>query len=96
MIVKIEGPIETFAKWKAMVHSNSEKIKKYGMTFLYAGSEKGDGTKITAIIRFDTMEGLEGFKADDELHKERAAAGVDLAKSVTTPMGDDLLEQYTG
>ena len=40
MIVKIEGPIETFAKWKAMVHSNAEKIKKYGMTFLYAGSEK--------------------------------------------------------
>ena len=29
MIVKIEGPIETFAKWKAMVHNNSEKIKKY-------------------------------------------------------------------
>ena len=96
MIVKIEGPIETFAKWKAMVHNNSEKIKKYGMTFLYAGSEKGDGTKITAIIRFDTMEGLEGFKADDELHKERAAAGVDLANSVTTPMGDDLLEQFKG
>ena len=43
-----------------------------------------------------SMEGLEGFKADDELHKERAAAGVDLANSVTTPMGDDLLEQYKG
>ena len=96
MIVKIEGPIETFAKWKAMVHSISEKIKKYGITFLYAGSEKGDETKFIAIIRFDTMEGLEGFKADDELHKERAAAGVDLAKAVTTPMGDDLLEQYKG
>ena len=27
MIVKIEGPIETFAKWKAMVQSNSEKSK---------------------------------------------------------------------
>ena len=27
MIVKIEGPIETFAKWKAMVHNNSEKVK---------------------------------------------------------------------
>ena len=40
MIVKIEGPIATFAKWKAMVQSNSEKIKKYGMTFLYAGTEK--------------------------------------------------------
>ena len=96
MIVKIEGPIETFAKWKAMVQGNSEKIKKYGMTFLYAGTEKTNETKITAVIRFDTMEGLEGFKADDELHKERAAAGVDLANSVTTPMGDDLLEQYKG
>ena len=96
MIVKIEGTIETFAKWKAMVHGNSEKIKKYGMTFLYAGTEKTNETKITTIIRFDTMEGLEGFKADEELHKERAAAGVDLANSVTTPMGDDLLEQYKG
>ena len=96
MIVKIEGPIETFAKWKAMVHGNSEKIKKYGMTFLYAGTEKTNETKITTIIRFDTMEGLEGFKADKELHKERAAAGVDLTNSVTTPMGDDLLEQYKG
>ena len=96
MIVKIEGPIETFAKWKAMVHGNSEKIKKYGMTFLYAGTEKTNETKITTIIRFDTMEGLEGFKADEELHKERAAAGVDLTNSVSTPMGDDLLEQYKG
>ena len=96
MIVKIEGPIETFAKWKAMVHGNSEKIKKYGMTFLYAGTEKTNETKITTIIRFDTMEGLEGFKADEELHKERAAAGVVLEKSVTTPMGEDLLEQYKG
>ena len=32
------------------------------------GSEKGNEAKITAIIKFDTMEGLEGFKADDELH----------------------------
>ena len=79
-----------------MVQSNSEKIKKYGMTFLYAGTEKTNKTKITTIIRFDTMEGLEGFKADEELHKERAAAGVDLANSITTPMGDDLLEQYKG
>ena len=38
----------------------------------------------------------DSFKGDDELHKERAAAGVDLANSVTTPMGDDLLEQYKG
>ena len=47
-------------------------------------------------VKFDTMEGVEAFKADEELHKERAAAGVDLANSVTTPMGDDFLEQYKG
>ena len=45
MIVKIEGPIATFARWKAMVQSNSEKIKKYGMTFLYAGTEKDNDSK---------------------------------------------------
>ncbi len=87
MIVKIEGPIETFAKWKAMVHNNSEKIKKYGMTFLYAGSEKGNEAKITAIIRFDTMEGLEGFKLMMSFIKKELLLGVDLANSVTTPMG---------
>lgn len=96
MIVKIDGKIRTFAEWKTMVHGHSEKIKKYGMTFLYAGSEKSDDTKFTTIIKFDTMEGLEAFKADDEIHKARAAAGVDLANTVTTPMGDDLLEQYKG
>ena len=28
MILKIEGPIETFAKWKAMVHSNCREDQK--------------------------------------------------------------------
>ena len=42
------------------------------------------------------MEGMQGFKNDEELHKERAAAGVDLEKNVTTPMSDDFLEQYKG
>ena len=96
MIVKIESPIETFAKWKAMVHSNSEKIKKYGMTFIYAGTEKENDSKITTIIRFDTLDGFNTFKADEQLQKERAAAGVVLEKSVTTLMSEDLLEQYKG
>ena len=96
MIVKIEGPIQTFAKWKAMVQNNSDKVKKYGITFLYAGTEKNDDTKFIAIIKFNTMEGMQGFKGDEELHKERAAAGVDLANTTTTPMGDDFLEQFNG
>jgi len=96
MIIKIEGKIRTFAEWKTMVHGHSEKIKKYGMTFLYAGSEKGDETKFITIIKFDTMEGLEAFRADDEIHKARAAAGVDLASTTATPMGEDFLEQHKG
>ena len=39
---------------------------------------------------------MQGFKGDEELHKERAAAGVDLANTTTTPMGDDFLEQFKG
>ena len=96
MIVRIDRKLSTFAEWKTMVHGHSEKIKEYGMTFLYAGSKKGDDTKFTTIIKFDTMEGLEAFKADDEIHKARAVAGLDLANTVTTPMGNDLLEQYKG
>ena len=38
------------------------------------------------------MEGIQGFKGDEEGKKERAAAGVDLANTTTTPMGDDFLE----
>ena len=34
MIVKIEGPIQTFAKWKAMVQNNSDKVKKYGYKYI--------------------------------------------------------------
>ena len=94
MIVKIEGPIQTFAKWKAMVQNNSDKVKKYGITFFTLGTEKNDDTKFIAIIKFNTMEGMQGFKGDEELHKERAA-GVDLANTTTTPMGDDL-EQFKG
>ena len=51
---------------------------------------------ILGVTSNSFAKSAEGFKADDELHKERAAAGVDLAKAVTTPMGDDFLEQYKG
>ncbi len=96
MIVKVQSTIQTFAKWKAMVHDNSAKIKKYNMTFLYAGTEKNDDKKLFAIIKFETMEGMQSFKNDEELHKARADAGVDLANSITTPMSDDFLEQFKG
>ena len=89
MIVKIESPIATFAKWKAMVHSNSEKIKKYGMTFLYAGREKDNDSKITTVIRFDKKDGHKAIKADEELHKERAATEVVLEKTFTTLRDED-------
>jgi hypothetical protein len=42
------------------------------------------------------MDGFNAFKDDEQLQKERAAAGVVLEKSVATPMSDDLLEQYKG
>ena len=38
----------------------------------------------------------ESKTSDEQLKKERAAAGVVLEKSVATPMSDELLEQYKG
>lgn len=66
------------------------------MTFLYAGTEKNDDKKLFAIIKFDTMEGMQSFKNDEELQKARADAGVDLANLITTPMSDNFLEQFKG
>ena len=78
------------------MYRHAEKNKKYYITVFYAVTKIEKKKKITTIIRFDTMDGLKAFKADEELHKERAAAGVVLEKSVTTLMGEDLLEQYKG
>ena len=52
MIVKIESPIETFAKWKAMVHSNSEKIKII-RRFLLSKTAKDLSLVITTIYPID-------------------------------------------
>ena len=41
MIVKLTQDLKNgFAPWKAMLHENGDKLKKHGITCIFAGTEK--------------------------------------------------------
>ena len=96
MIIKIEENIKSFSAWRDMVKDNSEKIKGFGATIIFAGVSKEDASKFTVIVKYATMEGFEAFKNDKELHSARAAAGVDLDSAKITPMDGDFMENFSG
>ena len=41
-----------FQTWKDMVHSVQEKMRERGMTFVFAGTERDDDTKLHTVIYF--------------------------------------------
>ena len=77
-----------FDTWKAMVVKNKERLKDYGLTFVFAGTEMQDDSKLHVVMHFTSMENLQKFQADEELAKERAEAGAVLETSVMTPITD--------
>ena len=83
-----------FQAWKDMMHSVQDKMKKHGMTFVFAGTEKDDDTKLHTLIHFESEEHLISFSQDEELTRLRAEAGA-IAKSVTsTPVTDPAFINY--
>ena len=95
IIVKSEITItKGFDTWKTMVQANSEKMKKIGFSFLFAGTAQDDPTKLVVILRFDSMEALKSFGADEELTEQRREAGAVLESGVMTIMSDDFFTNY--
>jgi hypothetical protein len=41
-----------FKAWNEMVHESEEKLKEYGMTFIFAGTEADDDSKLHTVIHF--------------------------------------------
>ena len=64
-----------FQAWKDMVHSVQDKMKEHGMTFVFAGTEKDDDTKLHTVIHFESEEHLISFSQDEELTRLRKEAG---------------------
>ena len=95
IIVKSEITItKGFEIWKTMVKANSEKMKIIGFSFLFAGTSQDDPTKLVAILRFDSIEALESFGADQELTEQRREAGAVIESGVMTIMSDDFFTNY--
>ena len=62
MYVKIEQKLSKgFNSWKTMMLANGEKLKKYGMTVVFAGADKEDDNAMTVVIHFESPEGLKGL-----------------------------------
>ena len=95
IIVKSEITItKGFEIWKTMVRANSEKMKTIGFSFLFAGTAQDDHTKLVAILRFDSLEALKSFGADEELTEERREAGAVIESGVMTIMSDNFFTNY--
>jgi hypothetical protein len=77
-----------FQTWKDMVHASDDKMKEYGMTFVFAGTQADDDSKLHAVIHFVSMENLKKFQADDDLTKLRIEAGAIVETGTFTPITD--------
>jgi hypothetical protein len=94
MMVKLTQDLARgFKPWKDMFHENEVTLNALGAKLVFAGTEKEDDSKLTAIIDFESPEALKAFAGHEELKAKRAAAGALLETTVGTPMSG---ESFTG
>ncbi|MBI04352.1 MAG: hypothetical protein CMI96_00875 [Pelagibacteraceae bacterium] len=79
-----------------MLHANGDKLKKHGMTCIFAGTEKDNDNKLMVIIDFATPEGMMAFKNDEELTQRRIDAGAIVETTVMTPMTGEAVTNFSG
>ena len=85
--------IKDFQEWKKMVQENSDKLKEYGMTFIFAGTQANDNTILNTVMHFQSKEHLQKFQSDEELTKRRAQV-VDVDSAVLTPISDTAFTNF--
>ena len=85
--------IKDFQEWKKMVQENGDKLKEYGMTFIFAGTQADDNTILNTVMHFQSKEHLQKFQSDEELTKRRAQV-VDVDSAVMTPISDTAFTNF--
>ena len=83
-----------FDTWRAMVKTQEKRMKKMGIKFLFAGTEKNDPTQLHAIMMFPSMEVLKAFGSDEELTEIRRQGGAVIESGVMTPISEDYFTNY--
>ena len=85
--------IKDFQDWRKMVQDSGDKMKEYGMTFVFAGVEANDPTILHTVINFESMENLKKFQSDEELTKRRAEV-VDVESGEMTPIAETAFTNF--
>ena len=85
--------IKDFQDWKDMVQDSGDKMKEYGMNFIFAGVQADDPTILHTVIHFESMEHLAKFQSDEELTKRRAEV-VDVESGEMTPIADTAFTNF--
>ena len=83
-----------FDTWQAMVKTQEERMKKMGIKFLFAGTEKNDPTQLHAIMMFPSMVVLQAFGSDEELTEIRRQGGAVIESGMMTPISEDYFTNY--
>ena len=85
--------IKDFQEWKKMIQENGDKLKEYGMTFIFAGTQANDNTILNTVMHFQSKEHLQKFQSDEELTRRRAEV-VDVNSAVMTPISDTAFTNF--
>ena len=95
IIVKTEITItKGFGAWQKMVVSQTDKLKEMGISFLYAGTEEENPTKLHTAMCFDSLDAFKKFGADEKLTNERREAGVKIETGEYTIISSDFITNY--
>lgn len=76
------------------MHSVQDKMREHGMTFVFAGTEKDDDTKLLTVMHFESEEHLSGFSQNEELTRLRAEAGAIVETGTVSPITDASFIDY--
>ena len=85
--------IKDFQEWKKRVQNSGDKLKEYGMNFIFAGVQADDPTILHTVINFESMEHLKKFQSDEELTKRRAEV-VDVDSGEMTLIADTAFTNF--
>ena len=97
MALLVKGEItitKGFETWKNMVYRSKDKLEEYGISFLFAGTQMDDETKLHVVMKFDSMEALEKFRDDDELTERRREAGAVIESGIQIPISADFITNF--
>ncbi len=95
MIIKISVTLtKGFARWKEMVHNNDDTAKEYGLKIIFAGTEADNDSNLHVMMEFESPEGLEAFKNDNELAQKRIDDGAELESVVATSMSGESFTNF--